>query len=127
MAVTPKIFSDAFLLSLSQEAEASQRLRQHRNIHDSHDEKSQRVVNAICTESYIAPHRHQLDPRNECLIALRGLFAAVIFNDFGEIQKIEFFGTQKFDNVSVGLELDSETWHNYQKLEPHKPPRQDYL
>ena len=68
-------------------------------------------MNAIGVGSYIAPHRHHLDPRNECLIAVKGLFAAVIFDSLGKISEIEFFGTQKFKNVNVGLELSSETWY----------------
>lgn len=105
------IFSDTYLSSLVLEAKASRRLRQHRNIHSSFDDNCQRLMNAICIGSYIAPHRHLLDPRNECLIAVRGLFAVIIFDNLGEIDKIEFFGTQEFKNVSVGLELASETWH----------------
>ncbi len=105
------IFSDTYLSSLILEAKASHRLRQHRNIHSSFDDNCQRLMNAICIGSYIAPHRHHLDPRNECLIAVRGLFAAIIFDNLGQIDQIEFFGTQEIENVSVGLELPSETWH----------------
>ena len=111
------IFSDAYLSSLIFEAEASHRLRQHRNIHRSYDDTCQRLMNAICVGSYIAPHRHHLDPRNECLIAVKGLFAAVIFDSLGKIAQIEFFGTQKVENVSVGLELSSETWHTVLAME----------
>ena len=105
------VFSRKYLNTLIAEAVVSDRKRQHRNIHHSYDEKCQRLMNAIGVESYIAPHRHLLDPKSECLIAVRGLFAAVIFSDIGTIEKIDFFGTEKFKNLSVGLELPPEEWH----------------
>lgn len=111
------IFSDAYLSSLISEAEASQRLRQHRNVHHSYNDNCQRLMNAICVGSYIAPHRHHLDPRNECLIAVKGLFAVVIFDSLGKISEIEFIGNQKVKNVSVGLELSPETWHTVLAME----------
>ena len=77
----------------------------------SFDEKCQQLMNAIGVENYIAPHRHLLDPKSECLIAVRALFTAVIFSDNGIVEKIEFFGTEKFKNLTVGLELPTAAWH----------------
>ena len=71
----------------------------------SFDEKCQQLMNAIGVENYIAPHSHLLDPKSECLIAVRALFTAVIFSDKGNVEQIEVFGTEKFKNLSVGLEL----------------------
>ena len=105
------VFSKEYLDAMILDASDSVRKRQHRNIHRSFDEKCQRLMNAIGLESYIAPHRHRLDPKRECLIAVRGLFAAVIFSDNGIVEKIEFFGTEKFTDLTVGLELPTEAWH----------------
>ena len=105
------VFSKEYLDTMISDASDSVRKRQHRNIHRSFDEKCQRLMNAIGLESYIAPHRHFLDPKSECLIAVKGLFAAVIFSDNGIVEKIEFFGTEKFKNLTVGLELPTEAWH----------------
>jgi cupin fold WbuC family metalloprotein len=55
-------FSEGMLASLIIDAKVSDRKRQHRNIHRYFDEKCQRLINAIGVESYIAPHRHRLDP-----------------------------------------------------------------
>ena len=84
------VFSSKYLNSLIAEAGVSDRKRQHRNIHRSFDEKCQRLMNAIGVESYIAPHRHRLDPKRECLIAVRGLFAAVIFRTTVLSKKLSF-------------------------------------
>jgi cupin fold WbuC family metalloprotein len=93
------------------DASDSVRKCQNRNIHRSFDEKCQRLMNAMGVKSYICPHRHLLDTKNECLISVRGLFAAVFFWDNGNVEQIEFFATEKFKNISVGLELPLEAWH----------------
>jgi cupin fold WbuC family metalloprotein len=113
----PQIFSYFYLESLTADAKKAARLRKHDNIHDSYNESCQRLMNAISVGSYIAPHRHHLDPKNECLIAVRGMFAAIIFENTGEINCIEYFGTEKFENLSVGLELRSQSWHTVLALE----------
>lgn len=105
------IFSKKYLNDLISEAKRSSRKRQHRNIHSSFDDRCQRLMNAIGTDSYIAPHRHQIDPKSECLIAAKGLFAAIIFSDDGVVKQIVCFGSEKYKNVNLGLELPSGTWH----------------
>ena len=104
-------FSDSYLNSLINEAEQSPRLRQHRNIHSSYEDGCQRFMNAICVGSYICPHRHLQDPKNECLIAVKGLFALMVFNDSGRVEDIKIFGTEKYGTDSVGVELPAGTWH----------------
>ena len=116
--MTMDVFSSRYINTLISEAGVSDRKRQHRNVHYSFDDKSQRLMNAIGVESYIAPHRHLLDPKRESLIAVRGLFAAVIFSDKGNVEQIEFFGTEKFKNLSIGLELPPEAWHTVVALTP---------
>ena len=93
------VFSKEYLDTIISDASDSVRKRQHRNIHRSFDDKGQRLMNAIGVESYIAPHRYLLDLKSECLIAVRGLFAAVIFSDKGNVEQIDFFGTEKFKNL----------------------------
>ena len=105
------IFSKKYLNDLISEAKRSSRKRQHRNIHSSFDDRCQRLMNAIGTDSYIAPHRHQIDPKSECLIAAKGLFAAIIFSDILMLpyslgQKVKFeknFGP-KLDNIDLNEE-----------------------
>lgn len=110
-------FSDGYLNSLISEAELSPRLRQHRNIHSSYNDTCQRFMNAICVGSYIPPHRHLSDPKDECLIAIKGLFAAIGFSNSGEVAEITLFGTEKYPKVSVGVEVKADTWHTVLALE----------
>ena len=89
-------FSTSYLDSLIAEAERSPRRRQFRNVHRSMSEPAQRLFNAIEPDSYVRPHRHQLDPKDETLIAVRGLFALITFSDEGEITDIVHFGSEKY-------------------------------
>jgi cupin fold WbuC family metalloprotein len=114
-----KIFDAQYLDSLTDQAEVSPRLRQHRNVHQSYQEASQRLFNAIEPGSYIRPHRHASDPREELLIAVRGLMALVTFDDQGAVTNVLRFGTERHeDEMAVGVEESSSTWHTVIALEP---------
>ncbi|MFM8468317.1 MAG: WbuC family cupin fold metalloprotein [Oxalobacteraceae bacterium] len=119
--MTPLKFSTRYLDELIAEAERSPRRRQFRNVHRSMAEPAQRLFNAIEPDSYIRPHRHLMDPRDETLIAVRGLFALTIFNDEGVIADIVRLASEKYLDTadgSVGVELPSGTWHSLVALVP---------
>ncbi|NYT39239.1 WbuC family cupin fold metalloprotein [Sphingomonas sp. R-74633] len=102
-------FSPAFLDDLVARAEGAPRRRQHHNVHSTLDEPVQRLFNAICVDSYIRPHRHCADPKRELLIAVRGRFALVAFDDAGRVSDCVPFGTSAQDGA--GVELDPGQWH----------------
>ena len=113
-----KIFDAQYLDGLTVQAKVSPRLRQHRNVHQSYQEASQRLFNAIEPGSYIRPHRHASDPREELLIAVRGLMALVTFDDQGDVTSLLRFGTEGHEgDVAVGVEVSSSTWHTVIALE----------
>ncbi len=114
-----KIFSAEQLDQLVMQAECSPRLRQHQNIHMDFDEPCQRLFNAIEPGSYIRPHRHASVPRNELLVAIRGLMALVTFDDEGRVQQVVRFGSEKYGlDMAVGLEVAPTTWHTVLALVP---------
>jgi cupin fold WbuC family metalloprotein len=114
-----KIFDAQYLDDLTSQAKVSPRLRQHRNVHQSYLDASQRLFNAIEPGSYIRPHRHASDPREELLIALRGLMALVTFDDQGAVTNVLRFGTEKHgEKMAAGAEVSSSTWHTVIALEP---------
>lgn len=114
-----KIFDAQSLDDLTSQAKVSPRLRQHRNVHQSYQEASQRLFNAIEPGSYIRPHRHASDPRDELLIAVRGAMAMVTFDDQGAVTNVLRFGTERHgDQMAVGAEVSSSTWHTVIALEP---------
>ena len=109
-----KNFSSEFLDALTQESIQSNRQRQHKNIHQNYNEPCQRLFNAIGINSYIRPHRHSIDSKEECLIAVRGRMALVVFNDIGQVRQIIRFGAQTAEaqlKISVGVNVPVGVWH----------------
>lgn len=112
------VYDAAYLQGLIGEARSSPRLRQHRNLHGSYYDPSQCLLNAIEPRSYIRPHRHASDPKEERLFALRGLMALVLFNDGGEVTDIVKFGTERYGyDLAAGASVPSHRWHSVIALE----------
>jgi cupin fold WbuC family metalloprotein len=113
-----KIFSSDYLKHLSFQAKNNQRKRQHSNIHQTFEEPCQRLFNAIEPGSYIQPHRHISDRRDELLVALHGLMAVMIFDEQGNIIDVIQFGTEKFGSgVHLAVEIPPNVWHTVVALE----------
>ena len=107
-------FSSEFLDALTQESIQSNRQRQHKNIHQNYNEPCQRLFNAIGVDSYIRPHRHSIDPKDECLIAVRGRMALLVFDDIGQVKQVFRFGAQTNEAqqaIGVGVNLPAGVWH----------------
>lgn len=108
----------AFLDALSARAAASPRLRQHHNIHASYDEPCQRFVNAIEPGSYLQPSRNLAVPRSKLLVALRGEFALVLFDDDGAVTSVDAFGTAGGEVANIAVELVPGCWNTVVSLMP---------
>jgi cupin fold WbuC family metalloprotein len=114
-----KLFDAYYLNELTGQAKLSPRLRQHHNIHQSYQDACQRLFNAIEPGSYIRPHRHLGDPRDELLIAVRGEMALVTFDDQGGVTNVLRFGTERLgEDMALGAEVTASTWHTVIALEP---------
>lgn len=114
-----KIFSAEYLDDLVDQAKSSPRQRQHRNIHQSYTDSCQRLFNAIEPNSYIRPHRHASDPKNELLLAVRGVMALVTFDEHGAVAGALRFGFDKNGHdLAAGAEVPANTWHTVIALEP---------
>ena len=117
--MTMQVFKAEMLNGLVERAKASPRLRQHKNVHTSYQEPCQRLFNAIEIGSYIRPHKHASDPRDEMLVAVRGQMALLSFDDDGDVVDVVHFGTEAFgDDLAVGVELPANTWHTVLALVP---------
>ena len=109
-----KIFSRQYFDELLVSANQSGRLRAHANLHLAYSDPCQKLFNLIKAESYIRPHRHSLDPKEECLLAVAGLFSLITFSDDGIIESINLFGSEKYlqtSSIAFGLELPADIWH----------------
>ena len=114
-----KVFSADYLNELTAQAQNNPRKRQHCNIHESYADPCQRLLNAIEPDSYIPPHRHTTDPKNELLIAVRGSMALVTFDEQGQVTGVVRFGVnRKGEGLTVGAEVPANTWHTVLALEP---------
>ena len=114
-----KIFDNNFLNALTSEAQTNPRKRQHHNIHKSYMEPCQRLFNAIELGSYIRPHRHTTDSRDELLIAVRGSMALVTFDELGIVTSIIRFGIERGNgDHAAGAEISANIWHTVIALEP---------
>jgi len=114
-----KAFDIQYLNDLTGQAKNRPRLRQHRNIHQNYQDACQRLFNAIEPGSYIRPHRHASEPREELLIAIRGSMALITFDDQGSVTGILRFGSEKYgSDLAAGAEVASSTWHTVVALEP---------
>lgn len=113
-----KVFNVNYLNELTVQAQGNHRKRQHRNLHESYDAPCQRLFNAIEPGSYIRPHRHATDPRDELLIAVRGLMALVTFDGQGMATEVIYFGAHRNgEDFAAGVELPAGTWHTVIALE----------
>lgn len=113
-----EIYSAEYLTALTNRAAGNKRMRQHQNIHKGFDEPCQRLFNAIEPGSYIRPHRHASVPRDELLVAVRGLMALVIFDDEGILKRVLPFGSEKYGReLPIGVEINPEAWHTVLALE----------
>jgi cupin fold WbuC family metalloprotein len=113
-----KVFDSNYFENLTNQAKGGLRRRQHSNIHESYRDPCQRLFNAIERGSYIRPHRHAADPREELLIAIRGTMALFTFNDEGAIQGVLRLASDGYGgNAVVGAEVPANVWHTVVALE----------
>jgi cupin fold WbuC family metalloprotein len=114
------VFSTDYFNDLAEKAAGSPRRRQNRNVHASYADLCQRMFNAIEPDSYLPPHRHSPLQGNETMVAVRGLLALVIFDDFGRITESLLVGAGLYtgrEGVAAGADIPPLRWHTILALE----------
>jgi len=109
-----KTIDSRFLEDLSSAAKTNPRRRQHHNLHDTLDEPCQRLLIAMEPGSYLQPHRHQLFPKPELFIALRGMIAVLLFSDTGDVTNAYALS---YTGGILGFEVPPGVWHTAVSLE----------
>lgn len=101
------------LASLQNAATESSRRRQHLNLHRSFDDPCQRFLNALYSDSYIRPHRHTLEPKEELLVAISGVFALCLFDDKGTLTQITPFASEAYWQAGMAFAacVSPTAWH----------------
>lgn len=115
-----RVFTFDQFTDLHDQAKASPRLRQHQNIHASHEAPFQRLFIAFGLDSYVRPHRHHLVPKDETLVAVQGLLGVLVFDDAGQVVQQFKLGTQSHAAPGVGpvVDMPAGTWHTVLALTP---------
>ena len=110
-----KLIESFEIHNLQGKAKINQRKRLHLNIHDSYSDKSQRLFNSICLESYIQPHRHKDSGTEETLLCLQGEIGIVQFNNCGEVilsrKLVPMKDAMPEKQDAVCVSWSSDDWH----------------
>lgn len=110
-----KIVSDKQLYRLSGEAAASSRLRKNFNLHPVLEDPVQRLFNALEPGTYVRPHRHARPEGWEVMLAVRGAFTVLVFDEHGAV-------LERVDLSAAGgpmaVEIPAFTWHAVVTLAP---------
>ena len=109
-----KQVSRPVLEALSAAARANPRRRQNQNLHASHDEPVQRMLNALEPGTWLRPHRHAAAGRWELMTILSGRVAVLTFDDRGTVRERLELSPQ---GPLLGVEIPADTWHTLVALE----------
>lgn len=113
------LIDDALLDEVCAEAAANPRRRKNRNFHPRDDFPAHRLLNAMQTDSYIPPHRHLDDDKDETFVVLRGLLGLFIFDDNGKVvQKAKVGAKVDGQNTVHGVDIPHGVWHTAIALVP---------
>lgn len=75
------------LEDLYKQAEESARLRSHLLMHNSHQDKVQRLLIALVKGSFVEPHYHELSHQWEMFVVMQGEIQVCLHSDSGEVIK----------------------------------------
>lgn len=106
---------DKILLDkVSIEAKQNPRLRKNYNFHNSLDDKSQRLLNALQPETELPIHRHPHTA--ETYLLLRGRIRVLFYNDKGNLVETTVLDPL---NGLYGINIPAGQWHTINVLEPN--------
>ena len=102
----------ALMDDLTAQAKASPRLRMNRDLRNSPDDKSQRMLNALEPGTPLPIHRHMKS--SETVVCLRGHLREIFYNDAGEVTEVIDLAPNS-DCVAINIPLGQ--WHSVEVLE----------
>lgn len=105
--------TQAILDKLTEEAKASPRLRMNKDLRNSADDQSQRMLNAIEPGSQLPIHRHQ--KTSETMVCLRGRLQVEFYDELERICMDSF--VIEPNGVQVAVSIPMGVWHTVHALE----------
>ena len=101
-------------------AQSSPRLRKNHNLHATETHACQRLFNAMQPGSYIRPHRHQAQDKDETLLMVQGKLGIVLFSETGAIEQIALASSGgAVDTDTFGYHLPAGIFHTVIALTPN--------
>ena len=97
---------DTMIDGLLAQATAAPRQRKNLNFHDSESHPCQRLLNAIVPGSYVRPHRHLLDNKEEFMIVVKGCLGVVLYDASGAVtgkMKLDENGPVRAVSIPTGV------------------------
>ena len=105
--------TQALLDILTEQAKASPRLRMNRDLRNSADDQSQRMLNAIEPGSPLPIHRHQ--KTSETVVCLRGRLVWEFYDDLERTCTDSIILSP--NGPTVALNIPAGQWHTVRALE----------
>ena len=109
------LITQDLLAQVAAEAAASPRRRKNHNFHHANEDRAHRLLNALEPDSYVFPHRHLEASKDETIVALRGRFGLVLFNDDGTVRGTAVLAP---GGATLGVDIAHGTFHTVLALEP---------
>lgn len=107
MKITKEIMDELTAL-----AKESPRLRMNRDLRNSSEDKSQRMLNALEPGTPLPIHRHMKS--SETVVCLRGHLKELFYNEKGEVTDVIDLAPQ---SECVALNIPIGQWHTVEVLE----------
>ena len=106
------IFDDKVFDGLLLEASSSPRLRMNRDLRNSPEDKSQRMLNALEVGTVMPIHRHR--STSETQLLLRGVMDVMFYDDSG--RETERFRIDPANGM-YGVDIPAGQWHSLEVIE----------
>lgn len=103
-----QLFNSTQLEALKAQAKISPRRRANLNVHQSYDDKVQRLFIAMYPDSYVRPHRHIQPHKWEFFMVVEGAIDLLFFDNNATLTKRI---TLEAGGECVGLEIPPNVWH----------------
>lgn len=107
-----KIIDTNLLDSITAKAKQNKRLRINYNLHESLEDKVQKLLNAMEPGTELPIHRHQ--HTSETYILIRGSLRVLFYNQERELVDSQLLS---FKEGTYGVDIPCGQWHNIEVLE----------
>lgn len=82
------LIDQSLLTEVSEAAQLAPRRRKNRNFHTTDDYPGHRLINGIEPDSYVVPHCHFDQNKDETILCLRGSLGVIVFSSSGAVERL---------------------------------------